>query len=436
MQARPATSPTSWDYQAAIHGRAAAQDRPGWNQCQHGGWFFLPWHRWYLYFFEAIVRDIVTSQGGPADWALPYWDYDGGGDSNRLPQPFREPSLPDGSPNPLFVAQRNPGMNDGTEGVPAVIRSPAGAMAQQLFSPARVPGFGMVRPAFGGDVTMFQHFWDEPGALEMTPHNDLHGFLGAGGPMSDPNRAALDPIFWLHHANIDRLWAHWTGAAPTVAWWLDQTFDFFDAAGAQVSRRNGDAVDIASQLDYTYDDLPAPGPAGFAGGVVGTTPGAGADGGGGASMVPEMIGSTDRTLTLTGGPATTTVRVDTPPVDATGLAEPRRTYMSVEHLDADAPPGVVYAVYVAPGAGEERTHVGNVSMFGLERVNKLVEGERNVRLVFDVTDVVAGLPGGTAADLDVTFEPVVGEGAAEGAALRLEGTVPEIRVGQVSFFVD
>lgn len=27
--------------------------------------------------------------------------------------------------------------------------------------------------------------------------------------MSNPNTAALDSIFWLHHANIDRLWAVW-----------------------------------------------------------------------------------------------------------------------------------------------------------------------------------------------------------------------------------
>jgi len=47
-----------------------------WNQCQHGSWYFLPWHRAYLAAFEAIVLDAIVKKGGPSDWALPYWNYD------------------------------------------------------------------------------------------------------------------------------------------------------------------------------------------------------------------------------------------------------------------------------------------------------------------------------------------------------------------------
>jgi Common central domain of tyrosinase len=77
MQARPASDPTSWAWQAAVHGTFAAPP-PGanWNACQHQGWFFLSWHRMYLYFFERIVRKAVLDAGGPADFALMYWNYD------------------------------------------------------------------------------------------------------------------------------------------------------------------------------------------------------------------------------------------------------------------------------------------------------------------------------------------------------------------------
>jgi hypothetical protein len=46
--------------------------------------------------------------GGPNDWALPYWNYLGGvgGSQYVLPPSFAAQSLPDGSPNPLFVAMR------------------------------------------------------------------------------------------------------------------------------------------------------------------------------------------------------------------------------------------------------------------------------------------------------------------------------------------
>src|ERR1700687_6298953 len=66
MQKRPISDPTSWRYQAAIHDYIRAADpnaRPGdplpstndqktfWVQCQHGSWYFLPWHRMYLAYF-------------------------------------------------------------------------------------------------------------------------------------------------------------------------------------------------------------------------------------------------------------------------------------------------------------------------------------------------------------------------------------------------
>src|SRR5215831_1156938 len=77
MQERSTTrDATSWGWQASMHGTYQRTPRgAAWNQCQHASWFFLPWHRMYLYWFEAIVRAEVIAQGGPDDWALPYWDY-------------------------------------------------------------------------------------------------------------------------------------------------------------------------------------------------------------------------------------------------------------------------------------------------------------------------------------------------------------------------
>jgi tyrosinase len=46
-----------------------------WNQCQHQGWYFVPWHRGYVFAFEAIIAKTIKDLGGPADWTLPYWNY-------------------------------------------------------------------------------------------------------------------------------------------------------------------------------------------------------------------------------------------------------------------------------------------------------------------------------------------------------------------------
>src|SRR5438067_738020 len=79
MQSRPINDPTSWRYQAAIHDYRRVSDPlavPGealpsatdqnrfWAQCQHFTWYFLPWHRMYLAYFEQIVASAVATLGG------------------------------------------------------------------------------------------------------------------------------------------------------------------------------------------------------------------------------------------------------------------------------------------------------------------------------------------------------------------------------------
>jgi hypothetical protein len=56
MQSRPPSDPTSWIYQANIHGTFDSPLLPDWATCQHGTFFFLSWHRMYLYYFESILR--------------------------------------------------------------------------------------------------------------------------------------------------------------------------------------------------------------------------------------------------------------------------------------------------------------------------------------------------------------------------------------------
>jgi tyrosinase len=82
MQGRDGTDysdPTSWRHLAAIHGiripRSSWPRGATWRECQHSSWFFLPWHRIYLHYFESVVRRTIVALGGPGDWALPYWDY-------------------------------------------------------------------------------------------------------------------------------------------------------------------------------------------------------------------------------------------------------------------------------------------------------------------------------------------------------------------------
>ncbi len=260
MKNRPASDPTSWVFQSNIHSTLDTSN-PAWNQCQHGNYFFLPWHRMYGYFFERIAR----AASGDPNFTMPYWNYTSPA-ARALPAPFRVPA--DDS-NPLYVPQRNKdagGINNGA-------RLPASAAAT-FWLPFRLTHFGTTDPtgaAFGGLVVDRPiHLTSTMGSFESY-HNLMHVLLGGeNGLMSDPNASGLDPVFHLHHNNVDRLWKRWLdqggGRANPVndRNWMDQKFTFFDENGKQVEMAVRDALDT-EKLGYRYDDDPPfcsrPGPA-------------------------------------------------------------------------------------------------------------------------------------------------------------------------------
>ncbi len=395
LQSRPLSDPTSWRYQAAIHGLAATTPPPGapWNSCQHSTWYFLPWHRMYLATFEEIVRAAVIANGGPADWALPYWDYSGPSPANTLPAAFRRPTLPDNTTNPLFVAQRRGGtgansINNGAQ-INPVNTSSTTAMTSTVFT---TPSSGFP-VGFGGPATGFAHFGPAPGLLENQPHNIMHVVIGGtGGLMTDPDTAALDPIFWLHHANIDRLWETWRvngGTNPTPLTWRRRTFRLRTATGMIVKMRPENVVDTVAQLDYTYDSIPA---------VAALPPG------GPAAMTrrprPKMIGRSDTRVQLGRGGAQTIVALDPTAGTTTAAAaagsggSDRRVILELADIEGAANPGVVYGVYVnLPVDRNEATleshRVGLVSLFGIEHSTAAGSpAPQPLRYRFDITDVV------------------------------------------------
>jgi len=100
MQARPVSNPRSWQYWANVHGTPGPQNAAGtWKQCQHGSFFFLPWHRMYLFYFEKVLR----AASGDPNFTLPYWRWTS---QRAMPLPFRSPA---NATNKLFVASPNRG---------------------------------------------------------------------------------------------------------------------------------------------------------------------------------------------------------------------------------------------------------------------------------------------------------------------------------------
>lgn len=223
MRALPASDVHSWAYQAAIHGTNLAGTNIAWRTCQHGTAFFWSWHRMYLYYFERIVRQYA----GDPNWTLPFWDWAPPG-QRTLPVTFR-------NGGPLVVPNRGSGWNTGVASLPdwAVDASAGMALTDHLAA---------------------------QGQLELTPHGNVHVLIG--GWMGTVPNAALDPIFWLHHANLDRLWNLWlvqgggrSNPLDNNAWRTTR-WTFFDENRRQVTLSGCDVLRAADQLGYTYQGEP------------------------------------------------------------------------------------------------------------------------------------------------------------------------------------
>jgi tyrosinase len=482
MRSRPFADPTSWLFLAAMHGfdpdawtafgyitkttplPAAAVQKTYWSKCQHQSWFFLPWHRGYLWSFETIVRAAIVKLGGPHDWTLPYWNYNNAAiaHANQLPPAFAAATMPDGSHNPLFVKQRY-GANRTPIVVPKQMIRPV-AQNDDRFT----GGEGGAHPGFGGPQTIFHHGGEDDapnGGLESEPHNNVHSAVGGNLPnadtndpknlglMSDPDQAALDPIFWLHHANIDRLWEVWRNnnpgrhKDPTLSAWLNgpatEVFAVPDAAGKKVEYRPKDMLDTkAPNLGYTYEDVSTPKPTAFVATRLSNL-GASADVVANAIERPpvqqpaEVVGANDAKVDLSQGVATTSVKLDKPAtakvtqslaaaVAPAAQQAPDRVFLRLENIRGfnDA---ALFSVYVGlpPGADPEahpENLAGNISLFGGTKASR--NSGNGLTQVFDISSIVdslhlSGVLQGADA-LDVRFVPY-----------RPEQTNPEMSIGAV-----
>ena len=462
MKAHPIAEPTSWRSYGAIHGFVpklweqlgyfkAAEKLPDaaamkryWKQCQHGSWYFLPWHRGYLLAFEANIRAEVVKLGGPSDWALPYWNYFKP-HQFQLPPAFASPNWPDGhGNNPLFVPQRYGPKNDGNVYVP-LDQVNLNAMSDPDFTGVASGG----SPGFGGVDTGFEHGGPTHGGLETQPHDWVHGLVGGSDPknpklpglMSDPDTAGLDPIFYLHHSNIDRLWQVWrenppSHVDPTDAQWLkgpasigerifsmpmpgDKPWDYTPAE-----------MQDPGKLGYKYEDLkPAAAPTTITQRLhkLGASTAAAEAGKGRPAVATgnkaELVGANQASLPVQGGDVHTSVKLDAGVrrkvsaslAAASESAPPDRVFLNLENVRGLVD-STAFHVYVglAPGANpadHPELLAGSVALFGVRKASVRDEEHagHGLNFVLEITHIVDALHLGHALDvdsLDVRLVPV------------------------------
>jgi tyrosinase len=196
--------------------------------------------------------------------ALPYWDYSKS-DSRTFPAIFAPRFLDaDHTQNPLFHGNRELAFVVGTLALSGDIGEASLATeCENFFSDIGSPGFG-------GDILDSEH--TVLGLLEQRPHNDIHlavgGVVGGNnGAMADVKTAAFDPVFFVHHANIDRMWTEWAGSAgkqwgpmPPDEWLDEQPWTFLDVDGSEQTMSRRFYMERAN-LAIRYDTDTTAGPA-------------------------------------------------------------------------------------------------------------------------------------------------------------------------------
>jgi polyphenol oxidase len=283
-------NPLQWDQWVMTHARHCTEASATVPQV-HWSWFFLPWHRGYLWFLERQLASIVTTVLGEdgSKFALPYWDWithkeipntrerasagtpspffgydltkedmvadDGlGFDNLALWDGYRKPTAQQPTMDPANERQA-----DSKEHIEETILFMSAEYVQYMlqldfedFAGKAVPPGSLVPTSAG------------MGALEHYPHNNGHDWVGSrfgkNRDMGTLRYAALDPMFCLHHANIDRVWSMYRGAQPDPdqPWgpnkyvWGQQPFTFVDIDGAPVTITVSQIV--RSLTNVTYAD--------------------------------------------------------------------------------------------------------------------------------------------------------------------------------------
>ncbi|KAJ7288750.1 tyrosinase [Mycena rebaudengoi] len=228
-------------------------DRQGWEgYCTHGNVLFPTFHRPYVSLFEQalqraaiqIAATYTVDQARFKQAALtlrqPYWDWAQNsvpppevisldkvsiiapnGKKTQINNPLRrytfhpiDPSFPEpysGWKTTLrFPDTTDPDATDDVQQLTSTLRSAQRQLTSKTFNLlTRVhtwPAFSNHTPGDGGSTS---------NSLEAI-HDSVHVDVGGNGQMSDPSVAAFDPIFFLHHCNVDRLLSLWSALNPGV----------------------------------------------------------------------------------------------------------------------------------------------------------------------------------------------------------------------------
>ncbi|MEO1316587.1 MAG: tyrosinase family protein [Pseudomonadota bacterium] len=310
-------------------------------------------------------------------------------------------------------------------------------------APVVFESFGYRTLGYGGPISGFAQQGSAFGANESDPHNLVHVMIGGGvavdppGWMFDPNFAALDPIFWVHHCNVDRLWAAWMtdpahsqeDSSPWRNGPFPRQFTMPDSTG-------GLSVFVPSEtlpgeaLEPSYDDLidgtgivPPP----VVGGLemmAARSPGRGSS---------ALIGANESAVTVGRGQVSSRIAMTARPgagagaLEGMGAGGGERVYLNLEGVRGESASGVLNVVLTKAGAdpaAESAEAVKTLVFFGLGNATSAEgpHGGSGLSATVEVTDIVRRLEAtGTVGEIEAHVAQPSGDG-------------PEITVDRITLY--
>jgi len=212
-----------WDELVALHRMIQNANAPGVASpvnFGHGGtgaFSFLSWHRYFLYRIELALQSYVPGV------MIPYWDWtdpaplmtgtflgpDGAAGTQIVTTGYFAATAPGTPTNPMAVPSWWPASLTGWQ-LPAAFGGLAGSLTRALDPVASLPSVTDLQETLAkAAYPAFQAAIEAGTGLTSghQMHNALHGWVG--GHMGSLTGSPFDPLFYLHHCNIDRLWAMW-----------------------------------------------------------------------------------------------------------------------------------------------------------------------------------------------------------------------------------
>jgi tyrosinase len=212
-----AQAPTPSGYQTLRNMHVSAA-----NGEEHSGPQFLPWHRTYLLDLERRLQAIDPSV------SMHYWRFD-----EPAPNVFSKLFIGETKRSPatasfVVLDPGNPLVGWVTDSVPGILRSATFNTLTQA-APGQ-PGFELLTQA---ETLALGTAYPDFSVMEGTPHGAAH--VSFNGWISSIPTAPKDPLFFMLHSNVDRLWALWQ--------WLNRRTDADDPDTYTGQNRDGRRLD-------------------------------------------------------------------------------------------------------------------------------------------------------------------------------------------------